>query len=172
MKRVCKMMAVVATLGAAVFAATGASADPLPAQLAGTWRIVRVLQSSPDACWSTEQASPLVGSSLTYRQHAMRWREGEVPLSDIFIRSVDAKDFHQETAGTVNATTLERLGIHAPYITEVDLQHEDMNITGATTEVPGDTILMVAPNRIIVSACGVYFEARRGGAMLRTSARR
>jgi hypothetical protein len=46
-------------------------------------------------------------------------------------------------------------------IREVDLQHEDADVTGATTEVPGDTVVLAGPGRIIVSACGVYYEATR-----------
>jgi len=51
---------------------------------------------------------------------------------------------------------------------EVDMQHEDADITGATTEVPGDSVLLAGPSRIIVSACGVFFEARRA-ALTKTS---
>ena len=43
----------------------------------------------------------------------------------------------------------------------MNLQHEDMDITGATTEVPGDSVLVAGQGRIVVSACGVYMEARR-----------
>jgi hypothetical protein len=31
----------------------------------------------------------------------------------------------------------------------------------ASTAVPGDSVLLVGPNRIVVSACGVYYEATR-----------
>ena len=59
---------------------------------------------------------------------------------------------------------LPELGIVSPSVTEIDLQHEDADITGATTEVPGDTILVAGAGRIVVSACGVFYSAIRVGA--------
>jgi hypothetical protein len=41
------------------------------------------------------------------------------------------------------------------------MQHEDAAILPASTEVPGDSVMIVSPGRVIVSACGVYFEATR-----------
>jgi hypothetical protein len=46
-------------------------------------------------------------------------------------------------------------------VTEVDIQHEDSDVLPASTAVPGDSVLLAGPNRIVVSACGVYFEATR-----------
>ncbi|MBB5065023.1 hypothetical protein [Granulicella mallensis] len=146
-------------LVATTMAAT-TSSEPLPSQLAGTWRITRVLPTKNTACWSDEQARPLVGSTLTYRANAMRWRGGQVPLEDINTRQVTDREFRKENAGA----DFEQLGIHSPKVLEVDLQHEDADITGASTEVPGDSVLLAGPGRIVVSACGVYFEAMRGGA--------
>lgn len=87
----------------------------------------------------------------------MRWRGGQVPLEDINTRQVTDREFRKENAGA----DFEQLGIHSPKVLEVDLQHEDADITGASTEVPGDSVLLVGPGRIVVSACGVYFEAMR-----------
>ena len=153
-----------AALMATTMAAT-TSAEPLPSQLAGTWRITRVLPTKNTACWSSEQARPLVGSTLTYSNKTMRWRGGPVPLEDIDTRQVTDKEFRKESPGA----DFEQLGIHSPQVLEVDLQHEDADITGASTEVPGDSILLVAPGRIVVSACGVYFEATRGGVQKATA---
>jgi hypothetical protein len=144
-------------LVATTMAAT-TSSESLPSQLAGTWRITRVLPTKNTACWSDEQARPLVGSTLTYRANAMRWRGGQVPLEDINTRQVTDREFRKENAGA----DFEQLGIHSPKVLEVDLQHEDADITGASTEVPGDSVLLAGPGRIVVSACGVYFEAMRG----------
>jgi hypothetical protein len=143
-------------LVATTLAAT-TSSEPLPSQLAGTWRITRVLPTKNTACWSDEQARPLVGSTLTYHANAMRWRGGQVPLEDISTRQVTDREFRKENAGA----DFEQLGIHSPTVLEVDLQHEDADITGASTEVPGDSVLLAGPERIVVSACGIYFEATR-----------
>ena len=151
-------------LVATTMAAT-TSSEPLPSQLAGTWRITRVLPTKNTACWSDEQARPLIGSTLTYRTNAMRWRGGQVPLEDINTRQVTDREFRKENAGA----DFEQLGIHSPKVLEVDLQHEDADITGASTEVPGDSVLLAGPGRIVVSACGVYFEAMRGGTQRATT---
>ena len=148
------------------------AAEPLPSGLAGTWKITRVLPSTSAACWSASQAQPLLGSTLVYRDDSMRWRGGEVPLQDVLTRSVTAAEFRRENSALGTPPEFAELGIHAQRVTEVDLQHDDADITGATTEVPGDTVLIVAPNKIVVSACGVFFEATRSGSVVRASARR
>lgn len=138
-------------------------AEPLPSGLRGSWRIIRVLPTKNTGCWSREQASDLLGSTLTYAPRSIRWKGGTVPLNDIDVRTVTAEEFASESGSVGGRTSFDQIGIHARSVTEVDLQHEDMDITGATTEVPGDAVLMAAPNRIVVSACGVYFEATRTG---------
>jgi hypothetical protein len=148
------------------------AAEPLPSGLAGTWKITRVLESTSGACWDAAKAQPLVGSTLVYRDDLMRWRGGEVPLQDVVTRSVTAEDFRKENSNLGTPPGFAELGIHAQRVTEVDLQHEDADITGTTTEVPGDSVLIVSPNRIVVSACGVFFEATRSGSIMRTSAHR
>ena len=139
------------------------SAQPLPPQLAGSWKITRVLPTRNTACWSAEQAQPLVGSTLSYSGTAMRWRGGEVPVQDIVLRVVTGAQFRKENSGSDGAADFSQLGIRSGQVVEVDMQHEDADITGATTEVPGDSVLLAGPSRIIVSACGVFFEARRAG---------
>ena len=148
-------------------AAATTSAESLPSGLAGSWRITRVLPTTNQTCWNAEQARTLVGSALVYHTSAMRWKEGEVPLQEITTRNVSATQFRKETGGDKGAS-FAQIGIHSPQVLEVDFQHEDMDITGATTEVPGDSVLLASPNRIVVSACGVYFEATRAAGLERT----
>jgi len=147
------------------------TAEPIPTRLAGTWKITRILPTKGGTCWDASQAAPLVGSTLTYRDDAMSWRGGDVPLQGVITRSVSAEDFRKENSTFGDPPDFAELGIRASRVTEVDLQHEDADITGATTEVPGDAVLIVAPNRIVVSACGVFFEATRAssaGSVART----
>jgi len=151
-------------LGVATGMATlAASAQSLPSQLAGSWKIARVLPTHNTKCWDSTQAQPLLGSTLYYSSTAMRWRGGEVPLQGITMRMVSGAQFKKENSGDEGAADFLQLGIHSGSVLEVDMQHEDADITGATTEVPGDSVLIAGPNRIIVSACGVFFEARRAG---------
>ena len=128
-----------------------------------------MLPTTNNACWTPEQARTLIGSTLVYRETTMRWKDGAVPLQDIYTRSVSASEFQKENSGDNAPATFGQLGIHAPRVTEINFQHEDMDITGATTEVPGDSVLLAGPNRIVVSACGVYFEAIRTAGVMRAS---
>ena len=137
------------------------SAEMLPSQLAGSWKIERILPTTNTACWNTDQAKPLLGSTLTYSSRSMRWRGGSVPLQGIATRELSDTQFRKENSSDKGFADFTQLGIHSRTVIEVDLQHDDADITGATTEVPGDSILLAGPNRIVVSACGVFFEATR-----------
>jgi hypothetical protein len=148
---------------AVLMEALAGGAQTLPSQLAGSWKITRVMPTHNTACWDATQAQPLLGSTLYYSSTAMRWRGGEVPLQGITMRMVTGAQFKKENFGDSGAADFVQLGIHSGSVLEVDMQHEDADITGATTEVPGDSVLIAGPNRIIVSACGVFFEARRSG---------
>lgn len=135
----------------------------LPVQVAGTWRITHVLAVSHGACWTEREAGPLLGSILRYDARAMRWQGGEVALTGVVTHLVDSNDLKAESAvtGTGQAPELGALGIRSRRVLEVNLQHADADITGGTTEVPGDTVLVAGRGRIVVSACGVYLEAVR-----------
>ena len=150
------LLAVVVT---AILGAIGG--EPVPARLLGAWKITRILPTSSIACWDDTRARALVGSTLIYHAHSIHWRGGDAKVEDAFMRQVSSEQFLQENGGSGGAARFEQLGIKTGSVTEVDLQHEDADITGATTEVPGDTVLLAAPNRIVISACHVYFEATR-----------
>lgn len=156
------MRLLLTTLLALSTAAVAHAQERLPQQVAGTWRIVRILPIQSNSCWTAKQAEPLVGSLLQYGPRQMRWQGGTVPLTGITTRSVTSDDLAQETpGGTTPSLKLADLGIRSEGVTEVNMQHDDADITGSTTEVPGDSVLLAGPGRIIVSACGVYMEARR-----------
>lgn len=133
-----------------------AHAQAMPASIAGTWRIAKVLPTHNPQCWDAERAASLLGSALKYRPGAMTWQGTEVPIPEALTRQLSRRKFQEEYK-----VDLAELGIHAASVTEIDLQHEDADITGATTEVPGDTVVLAAPGRIVVSACGVFYEAVR-----------
>jgi len=143
-------------LAVACFFALDVHAQSMPSSIAGSWRIERILPTANHACWTQEQAAKLVRSTLRYRTGAMVWQGGEVAIPEALSRTLSRRKFEDEYK-----VDLLDLGIKAESVTEIDLQHEDADITGATTEVPGDTIVLAGPGRIVVSACGVFFEAFR-----------
>jgi hypothetical protein len=135
-----------------------AAAQAMPASLAGTWKIVKILPTRNPTCWGQDRARTLVGSTLRYGASAMMWQGGTVPVPDTVSRTLSRRKFMDEYK-----VDLSELGIGAPSVLEFDLQHEDADVTGATTEVPGDTIVLAGPGRIIVSACGVFYSAVKLG---------
>jgi hypothetical protein len=123
----------VASVALATLALTATtSAEPLPRTVQGAWHITRVLPTKNNSCWSPEQAQELIGTTLTYKESAMSWRGGEVPLEGISTRQVSGEKFRSENTGSDGVADFEQLGIHAKSVLEVDMQHEDMDITGAT----------------------------------------
>ena len=138
--------------------AARASEGQVPASLVGTWRVEKILTVAKTACWDEIRGKELMGSELEYGAGEMVWKGGAVPL--IGLRAVDrtlTRAKYEEEYGV----TLKTLGIAAGSVQEVDLQHEDADVTGDSTEVPGDTVVLAGAGRIVVSACGVYYEAVR-----------
>jgi hypothetical protein len=146
---------------AGVTTSTAQYLGSLPRSLAGTWRITRILPTTNTGCWSRQQAQPLLGTTLTYRSDLLRWHGGQIQVTDVSLRDLTNQEFREENSGTTTPANFAQLGIHAGKVTEVDMQHEDSDVLPASTAVPGDSVLLAGPNRIIVSACGVYFEATR-----------
>jgi hypothetical protein len=143
-------------LAVAILFAVNVHAQSMPPSIAGSWRIARIMPTSNVACWDKAQAEQLLGTPLRYRQGSMVWKGGAFPVSEALTRTLSSQQFLDEYK-----VRLPELGIKATSVTEIDLQHEDADITGATTEVPGDTIVLAGPGRVVVSACGVFFEAFR-----------
>lgn len=153
------MVARVGVLAAAATAALlagAAGAQQMPAALAGRWKIVKILPSHNVACWDEQRAGTLIGTTLRYMPGKLVWQGGEIAITEVFRRRISESKFAEE-----NRTGLPELGIRTETVEEINLQHEDADFTGATTEVPGDSVLLAGAGRIVVSACGVFYSARR-----------
>ena len=57
--------------------------------------------------------------------------------------------------------TFSQLGMKEKEALLISIHHPPANITGAMVEIPGDEVLAKNKDAIIVSACNVYFEAKR-----------
>jgi hypothetical protein len=144
-----------------------------PQHLRGRWVIKRELPTSTISCWDDKEAKQLIGTTIEYRTNSFRWKDKVVNHPAINVRVLTAKQFHDENSGSganSSQVTFQQLGIRAPYVRQVELAHEAADITGATTETPGDRVLMKGRNTIVFSVCNVYFEAQR--APLSTSAKK
>jgi hypothetical protein len=153
-----KIQHVAAGLGLSIYTFLGihGKAQSTPVSIAGKWRIEKILPTRNAQCWDDGQAKSMVGTTLTYQEHAMVWHGGVEPISAALSRTLSRRRFLDEYK-----VDLPELGIVAASVDEIDLQHEDADVTGATTEVPGDTIVVAGRGRIVVSACGVFYSAIR-----------
>jgi len=57
--------------------------------------------------------------------------------------------------------SFQQLGIVAKQAREIAIRHEPASISGATVEIPGDSVLVKDSETIIFSVCNIYFEAKR-----------
>jgi hypothetical protein len=57
--------------------------------------------------------------------------------------------------------SFRQLGMKVLETKQVSINHAPAKITGATTEIPGDDVLLKNRNAIVFSVCNVYFEAKK-----------
>lgn len=139
----------------------------IPRQLWGKWRVHRELPTSTISCWDEKQARALIGTEIEYTIDSFRWKNVKIEHANANIKVVGAQQFHDENSGqgaTGSSVTFHQLGIKSTKVTQITIDHPAAEITGATIEIPGDSVLLKAQNTIILSVCNVYFEAQRIGA--------
>ena len=141
-----------------------ATAQEIPVQLRGKWVVERELPTSTISCWGEKEAKGLIGTRIEYTAYSFRWKNMVTTHPAVQIAVVSAERFHEENSGggvIDSRVYFRQLGIKAPQATQIKLGHEPANLTGATTEIPGDDVLIKGPNAIVFSVCNVYFEAYR-----------
>jgi hypothetical protein len=140
------------------------AAQNIPQELVGTWVIQRELPTRTISCWGEKEAKPLIGSEIEYTADSFRWKHIVVKHPTVAVAIVSAEQFQRENSSpSVNGSqvSFRQLGIHPLEIKQVSVNHEPAEITGATTEIPGDVVLLKNRNAIVFSVCNVYFEAKR-----------
>ena len=141
-----------------------ASALDIPKELWGKWRITRILPAKTISCWGNKEAKQLLGTEIDYGAHLLRWQTTKASHVDSEMREVAAEQFETENSSqSANGSqvNLRQLGIRAIKVQQVLIKHDDAKVTGTTTELPGDDVLIKRKNTIVFSVCNVYFEARR-----------
>ena len=133
-------------------------AQAIPSTLTGTWRIARILPTKNIQCWSNDRAQTLLGTTLRYLPYRLTSLAGKTPVSQASTRILSLSKFRVDYS-----VNLSDLGIFTSDVNEIALQHKDSDFTGATTRVPGDTVLLVFPTNIVVSACGVFYSPIKVG---------
>ncbi|MGB7135508.1 MAG: hypothetical protein WBD46_09495 [Acidobacteriaceae bacterium] len=136
----------------------------IPAALRGEWVITRLIPTTTLSCWDDRDAKKLLRTTIHYGTDSFQWKDHGVPNTGVTMRSMTAFQFRAGYSGGGAADSeidFAQLGIRAPSATIVTLSHPDANITGATTEIPGDWVLLKDKDTIVVSVCNLYFEAHR-----------
>jgi len=149
---------------AVLFAATACTAQTIPKEIWGQWTVRRELPTKAISCWGEPEAKRLIGSELEYSDKLFRWNTVITDHPIASIRTVTAEQFQSENSSpSVNGSqvSFHQLGIVAKQAEEISIHHESANITGATIEIPGDSVLVKDADTIIFSVCNVYFEAKR-----------
>ncbi len=140
------------------------TAQGIPTQLYGKWIVRRILPTATIMCWGDRDAKSVVGTQIEYSDKVFRWKNITVANPKAETRVVTARQFHDENSGMGSKSsqvTFQQLGIKAEQATQVNINHDPVEITKATTEIPGDQVLLKDPDTIVFSTCNVYFEASR-----------
>jgi hypothetical protein len=165
MKRGMRRVALIfVTLTCAVVATLAQIAQTMPNELYGRWEIRRILPARTISCWNYKEARTIIGTEIEYSQISFRWKGIFVKNPKAIVRIVSAEQYHNENSGgssNSSQVTFQQLGIIAKQTTLITLEHSPAEVTGATTEIPGDEVLIKDRNTIVFSVCSVYFEAER-----------
>ena len=140
------------------------TAQNIPRELVGKWAIQQELPTRTISCWGEKEAKAIIGSEIEYTVDSLRWKYVVVKHPAVTVGVVSAEQFQRENSSpSVNGSqvSFRQLGIDAAEIKQVTISHEPAEITGATTEIPGDVVLLKNRNAIVFSVCNVYFEAKR-----------
>ncbi|MFZ3342636.1 MAG: hypothetical protein WA213_17260 [Terriglobales bacterium] len=136
----------------------------MPQELVGKWVIQRELPTKTISCWGEEDAKAIIGSEIEYTPDSFRWKSTVVKHPAIEVRVVSAEQFERENSSpSVNDSqvSFRQLGINASDAKQVSITHQPAEITKATTEIPGDEVLLKNRDTIVFSVCNLYFEAKR-----------
>jgi len=140
------------------------AAQNIPQDLVGKWVIQREIPTRTISCWGEKEAKAIIGTDIEYTADSFRWKDIVVKHPTITVAIVSAEQFQRENSSpgaNGSQVSFRQLGIDAPEMKQVSINHEPAEITGATTEIPGDEVLLKNRNAIVFSVCNVYFEAKR-----------
>jgi hypothetical protein len=143
------------------------AAQTIPSELIGKWVIQRELPARTISCWSEKEAQKLIGTQIEYTADSLSWNHIVVKHPTVEVKVFNTEQYEREySSPSANGSqvSFRQLGITAPEVKQVTINHAPANITTATNEIPGDVVLLKSHNAIVFSVCNVYFEANRRGA--------
>ena len=137
----------------------------IPHELLGKWIIRKVIPTDTVTCLDSKQAQTLVGSEIEYRADGFRWKNTTVRSSGISTNMIGAQEFAQTNSGSQSHLDFNQLGIAASAVKQITISHPGVTIAELSPSgsgvMPGESVLVEAPNTIFFEICGTYFEAGR-----------
>ena len=137
----------------------------IPQELLGKWIIRKVIPTDTVACLDSKQAQTLVGTEIEYRADGFRWKNTTVRSSGTSTNMIGAQEFAQANSGSQSHVDFNQLGIAASAVKQITIRHPEVTIAelsqGGASVMPGESVLVEAPNTIIFEICGTYFEVGR-----------
>lgn len=153
--------------GAQLTAGTMASMDvagAIPHQLIGHWTVIRTLPTKTISCWGEAEAKTVIGTEIIYAADSFEWKDAIEKNPKVTQSAISAREFTLNNSGggaNDSNVSFKQLGIASARTTQFTIEHADANVTGGTTEIPGDVVLLRDPTHIIFSICNLYFLAER-----------
>jgi len=144
--------------------ASASAAQTIPNAIWGKWIVRRELPTRTISCWGDADARKIIGTRIEYSDKVFRWNRATTTNPTANARMVTADQFTRENSSPSSngsQVSFHQLGIVATQALEISIHHEPANITKATVEIPGDSVLVKNSNTIIFSVCNIYFEAKR-----------
>jgi hypothetical protein len=141
-----------------------ATAQNIPQELVGKWVIQRELPTRTISCWGEKESKAIIGSEIEYTADSFRWKHVMVKHPTVEVHVLTAEQFERENSSPSvhgSQVSFRQLGISASKTKQVSIEHPPAEVTKATTEIPGDVLMLKNRNTIIFSVCNVYFEAKR-----------
>jgi hypothetical protein len=164
MKKLLYLLMVSLVIASSALTQSVTPAQPVPKEIWGRWIVTRQLPATTISCWGEAETKKLIGTELAYSAQSFRWKNIRTKNPTATTRTLTAQQFHDENSGggsNSSQVTFAQLGIKTDHVLEIKISHPDASITGATSEIPGDTLLSRDKNTIIFSVCNIYFEAKR-----------
>lgn len=145
---------------AAAASATDETGGPhVPFQLWGKWTVSKILPVSTVSCWDQKQSDAMIGTEIEYSANSFRWKDNVTRDPAAKTETITDQKFTEDHSGSGSFVNFKQLGIGAPSATQITITHPNAEITGATTEIPGDTVVVVDATHIVFSLCNMYFLA-------------
>lgn len=140
------------------------SAGTIPHELIGRWTVLRTLPTKTISCWGEAEAKTLIGTEIIYTADSLLWKDAVAKNPKVTKNVISARNFALNNSGggaNDSNVSFKQLGITSARATQFTIEHADASITGGTTEIPGDVVLLRDPTHIVFSVCNLYFLAER-----------